>query len=264
MHDRAASLLACVSLVLSCARIASAEAPPLSPGSVSYAVLPGERVRDFCARLEREGISSLDLFTYIASTDAFPAFPFVPPPRPEANRFEGLFVPGRYTLSLGGAFTATPSHAEELAFTREMIDQLLRASARRFSGYHSHIGLSLAQSITLASIVEKEAVNGRDYGKIASVFSNRLRSRTPLASCPSVEYFLGYHRPYLLRSDILIDSPYNLYRHLGLPLRLSPFSRTLRSAASWIRRLRRTGSLSLTGQRGGTTLRLISPGIGST
>ena len=65
--------------------------------------------------------------------------------------------------------------------------------------------------------MEKEAVNGNDYGRIASVFSNRLRSHMPLASCPSVEYSLGYHRPYLLRSDILIDSPYNLYLHLGLP-----------------------------------------------
>jgi UPF0755 protein len=93
----------------------------------------------------------------------------------------------------------------------------LSASARRLRRFHSRIELSLSQSIVLASIVEKEAVNGRDYEMIASVFSNRLQFHMPLASCPSMEYFLGYHRPYLLRSDILIDSPYNLYLHPGLP-----------------------------------------------
>ncbi len=212
-----AILFACLSFAFLCARAAADEVPPLSAGSVRYAVFPGERVSDLCERLQREGISSPAIFARIASTAEFPAFPFVPAPRPEANRFEGLFVPGQYTLSLGGLLPGTLSDGDKLALTRELITQLLGANSRRFRGFHSRIGLTLSQSITLASIVEKEAVNGRDYGKIASVFSNRLRLRMPLASCPSVEYFLGYHRPYLLRSDVLVDSPYNLYRHSGLP-----------------------------------------------
>ena len=215
--SRGASLLACLSLFFVTPRAAVAEDPAVSAGTVRYAVLPGERVSDFCERLDREGISSREIFLRIASSSVFPAFPFVPAPRPDVRRFEGLFVPGRYSLSYDGTSRGALSGAQKLALTKEMIGQLLRASARRFRRFHSRISLSLAQSITLASIVEKEAVDGRDYGMIASVFSNRLRSDMPLASCPSVEYFLGYHRPYLLSSDILIDSAYNLYLHRGLP-----------------------------------------------
>ncbi len=216
-YTRVAGLLACLFIVLLRAQPAAAEEPPLSAGSIHYSVLAGERVGDLCRRLEKEGISSADVFLRIASSAAFPGFPFVPAPRPDLNRFEGLFPPGRYTLSLDGAPAETLSDAKKLSLTRQLIEQLLAASARRFRGFHSRIGLSLDQTITLASIVEKEAVNARDYGKIASVFANRLRTHMALASCPSVEYYLGYHRPYLLFSDIQIDSPYNLYLHLGLP-----------------------------------------------
>jgi UPF0755 protein len=217
MRSRGVRLVACLSL-LSLPLIAlAAEEPPISTTEVHCTVLPGERVIDLARRLEEQGLSSPEIFLRLASTAEFPAFPFVPAPRPNLNRFEGLFAPGRYTLSLGGVLSGSLSHAQKTAFTRELARELLRASARRFRRFHSRTGLSLAQSIILASIVEKESVNGSDYRRIASVFVNRLRARMALASCPSVEYSLGYHRPYLLLSDIKIDSPYNLYLHLGLP-----------------------------------------------
>jgi UPF0755 protein len=217
MRNRAAALLACISVAMLSAQAPAAEEPPVVAALVHCTVLPGERVSDLARRLQSEGLSSPELFLRIASTAEFPAFPFVPGPQRSLSRFEGLFVPGRYALSLEGASPYSLSERQKLALTREMISELLGASARRFRTFHSRIGLSLAQSIILASIVEKESVTGRDYGKIASVFVNRLRSRMALASCPSVEYFLGYHRPYLLRSDVEIDSPYNLYLHRGLP-----------------------------------------------
>jgi UPF0755 protein len=66
-------------------------------------------------------------------------------------------------------------------------------------------------------MVEKEAVANRDYGRVASVFYNRMEGGSRLASCPAVEYTLGYHRPFLTRDDIMIDSPYNVYLRRGLP-----------------------------------------------
>lgn len=78
-------------------------------------------------------------------------------------------------------------------------------------------GLGGYEQLVLASIIEKEAVANRDYERVASVFYNRLNMGSQLASCPAVEYALGYHRPFLKREDILIDSPYNLYTREGLP-----------------------------------------------
>ena len=196
---------------------ALAEEPPASAGQVRYWIAPGERVEDLCRRLQADGISSTDVFIDLASEADFSRFPFVPPPQPSLSRFEGLFPPGHYVLSRGDVSRDSLSGQQKLRLTRQLITQLLEAGAERFRHFHSTAGLSLHQSIVLASIVEKEAVVGRDYGSIASVFINRLRSGMPLASCPSVEYSLGYHRPYLLLSDIRIDSPYNLYLRLGLP-----------------------------------------------
>jgi len=211
MRSCAARFVATLALAACLTPAALAEEPPASAGQIRYWVAPGERVKDLCRRLQGDGVSSIGSFVRIASETDFPRFPFVPSPRPTISRFEGLFPPGRYVLSVGD----TPRGSLDL--TRELITQLLEASARRFRQFHSRVGLSLDQSIVLASIVEKEAVDGRDYGRIASVFLNRLRSGMPLASCPAVEYFLGYHRPYLLLSDIRVDSPYNLYLRLGLP-----------------------------------------------
>jgi UPF0755 protein len=52
---------------------------------------------------------------------------------------------------------------------------------------------------------------------VASVFLNRLAAGMRLGSCPSLEYSLGYHRPFLLNRDIAVDTPYNTYLHPGLP-----------------------------------------------
>ena len=217
MRIRAAGPLACLFFVFLAGPVPAAEHRLSSTFSIRYVVLAGERMTAFCERLQREGVSSPEIFLRIAATAEFAQFPFVPAPRPELNRFEGLFVPGRYALPLETPSIDGLSDEQRQALTERMIGQLLAASARRFRGFHSRIGLTLSRSMTLASIVEKEAVNGRDYGEIASVFANRLRSGIPLASCPAVEYFLGYHRPYLQLSDILVDSPYNLYMHAGLP-----------------------------------------------
>jgi len=73
------------------------------------------------------------------------------------------------------------------------------------------------QQLILASIVEKEDIAGKNYDLVASVFLNRLTWGDCLASCPTVEYALGYHRAFLTRYDISIPSPYNVYLRKGLP-----------------------------------------------
>ncbi|MCL2144397.1 MAG: endolytic transglycosylase MltG [Endomicrobia bacterium] len=71
--------------------------------------------------------------------------------------------------------------------------------------------------ITLASIVEKEAVNPDERAIIAAVFYNRIQKRIRLESCATVLYAMGVNKARLTREDTFFDSPYNTYRHLGLP-----------------------------------------------
>lgn len=79
------------------------------------------------------------------------------------------------------------------------------------------VGLSPFQGVVLASIVEREAASDLERNLIAGVFVNRLRRGMRLESCATVQYALGEVREQLLYSDLEIESPYNTYRHHGLP-----------------------------------------------
>jgi UPF0755 protein len=85
-------------------------------------------------------------------------------------------------------------------------------------------GLDLFQAVTLASIVEKEAVVGDESPMIASVFFNRLAAGMKLESDPTVQYSIGYYpgsnswwKNPLQLNDLEINSQYNTYMYPGLP-----------------------------------------------
>jgi len=78
-------------------------------------------------------------------------------------------------------------------------------------------GLTLRQTIILASIVEREARVDSERAVIAGVFLSRIRRGMKLESCATVQYALGEVKETLLYSDLEIESPYNTYIHEGLP-----------------------------------------------
>jgi len=78
-------------------------------------------------------------------------------------------------------------------------------------------GLDLNGLLTLASIVEREAVIRDEMPLISAVFWNRLRLDMPLQADPTVQYAVGKDRQGLTRADLLADDPYNTYRRPGLP-----------------------------------------------
>jgi len=84
--------------------------------------------------------------------------------------------------------------------------------------------LSDAQTIILASIIEREAMFAADRPLVASVFVNRLNLGMVLGSDPTVMYALGYQadtktwwKKDLTADDLLVDSPYNTRKNAGLP-----------------------------------------------
>lgn len=100
--------------------------------------------------------------------------------------------------------------------------QIIATMIRRFSQiyqlYLQDIPKEEFQNLLiLASIVEKEAQKAVDRPIIAGVFYNRLRRGYPLQSCATIQYALGVRKERLLYEDLQIDSPYNTYKHYGLP-----------------------------------------------
>lgn len=79
-------------------------------------------------------------------------------------------------------------------------------------------GLTRNEVLTLASIVEEETAMTSDMPIIAGLFMNRLKRNMPLQSCPTVIYALGGERPKrVLTVHLEVESPYNTYKHTGLP-----------------------------------------------
>ncbi len=78
--------------------------------------------------------------------------------------------------------------------------------------------LSQSEVATLASIVESETNRQEEYPTIASIYLNRLSKGIPLQACPTVIFAeRDFSKRRVLKKDLEFDSPYNTYKHKGLP-----------------------------------------------
>ncbi|OGK81061.1 MAG: hypothetical protein A2050_11300 [Candidatus Rokubacteria bacterium GWA2_73_35] len=126
----------------------------------------------------------------------------------EAPSLEGYLFPDTYQLVRGLRPEEILARMVERLRAKLTPDLLARARAR---------GLTVHQLLTLASIVEREAVARDEQRLIAAVFWNRLRLGMPLQADPTVQYAVGGERRALTRADLQTESPYNTYRYPGLP-----------------------------------------------
>lgn len=78
-------------------------------------------------------------------------------------------------------------------------------------------GLTLYDSIVLASVIEKEAAREVDRATASSVFHNRIRKGWPLGSAATLRYAIGDWTGSDRKLPINLDSPYNTSRKPGLP-----------------------------------------------
>jgi UPF0755 protein len=78
-------------------------------------------------------------------------------------------------------------------------------------------GMDLNSVMTMASIVEGEALLDSERPVVASVFYNRIEENWRLESCATVQYALGERKSTLTYADLEVESDYNTYQHFGLP-----------------------------------------------
>lgn len=125
-----------------------------------------------------------------------------------APSLEGYLHPDTYRFRIGT--TARAAIVRMVGETGFIFD--LRRRARADS-----MNMSVLEVLTLASIVESEAMLDRERPRIAAVYHNRLEHGWRLEADPTVRYALGNYRRKLYYSDLDADSPYNTYRRTGLP-----------------------------------------------
>jgi UPF0755 protein len=180
-----------------------------TPEDVTFVILPGWRLEEIAASLPTSGLE-ISPEAFISAAGSPPSVLGISSPT-----MEGFFYPDSYRV---------PRSAT--------VDQLLDLIARNFvlhitddmrTGFAAQ-GLDLYQAVTLASIVEREAVQDDEQALIASVFLNRLNVGMTLGSDPTVQYALGYDssaqtwwKNPLSLDDLKFDSPYNTYIYAGLP-----------------------------------------------
>lgn len=146
-----------------------------------------------------------------ATRSAPPADAEAPPTTASA---EGFLFPDTYVFD--PRMTAEEALVLLTGNFNRRVDQELRTALR-------DRGLTVFEAVTLASIVEREAIIASERPLIAAVFLNRLRLGIPLQADPTVQYALGWQdgdewwKPALSALDLQTVSPYNTYLHTGLP-----------------------------------------------
>lgn len=79
-------------------------------------------------------------------------------------------------------------------------------------------GLKPFEVAILASIIDDEVAKNDEKPRIAGVYLNRLRMGIPLQACPTIKFALNdFTITRVLKKYLLVDSPYNTYKHSGFP-----------------------------------------------
>jgi UPF0755 protein len=129
-----------------------------------------------------------------------------------ADSIEGFLYPDTYTFTRG--FTEQSVLTKMVQST---LEHLKKAEAHRKAG----VKLDPLQTMTLASIIEKETAAPEERPRISCVFHNRLRLGMRLGTDPTVLYAMmllrGHFVKNITKADLTTPHPYNTYMVKGLP-----------------------------------------------
>lgn len=174
--------------------------------TVSVLIPEGYEARQIAERFEALGMADKDEFLRLLDEGEFD-FSFIDEIERKENRLEGYLFPATYEFLVG-------------ATEYDIINTMLKAFEQRIVPIYNQADTeyTLDEVITFASMVEREAANDSERGKVASVFYNRLAKDMTLSSCATVQYIIKERKPILSNSDIKIKSEYNTYINKGLPI----------------------------------------------
>jgi UPF0755 protein len=121
----------------------------------------------------------------------------------------GLFIPNTYNIYWN-------------TNAGEFIERMKKEYDNFWNTYRMNItkklNLTRNDISTLASIVEEETNKTDEMPRVAGVYINRLRKRMKLQADPTLKYALNdWSVRRLLNRDKTINSPYNTYKHYGIP-----------------------------------------------
>ena len=126
----------------------------------------------------------------------------------KAPSLEGFLFPDTYHFA---------QDMSEEDIIRAITDRFFRIFTDELRKKAEEIGLSVLETVTLASIIEKETSQPSERALISGVFHHRLERGMRLESDPTIIYGLENYDGNIRRKDIAADHPYNTYKIKGLP-----------------------------------------------
>ena len=176
--------------------------------TITVTVPEGYELREIASLMESKGLCTVDEF-YEAVNNTSYSFKYMNELKNSEMKLEGFLFPDTYVF-------------EREATSAELI---VKTMLKRFEEIYSKLEnikteYSVFEIVTLASIIEREAMSEADFYRVSSVFHNRLKRNDNLSylqSCATVQYILKERKNVLSIADTRIDSPYNTYKYPGLP-----------------------------------------------
>lgn len=187
-----------------------------SKSFIPFRTPEGARIEEMAALIDRNGLfgfSGAEFLPLVAGGALIPPEFAAWAGIPAGASLEGFMFPDTYQLPPD--ITAADLRDMLLRTFRDRVgDDLAEAAAQQ--------NLTLYQIVTLASIIEREAVWRDEHAMIASVYRNRLDIGMKLEADPTVQYGIqgarGSWWPQITRADYRdVNSTYNTYLYGGLP-----------------------------------------------
>ncbi len=188
-----------------------------SNSQIVFSIIPGWRMEEVAAADRQQSACSPSAATIFCAWSARARRSM--PPLPSGS---GCRLTPRWRVSCSPTLTACPPDATPQLlrdtlldeFTKETDDAGIPTAAARQN-------LSIYEVVTLASIVQREAVHADEGAKIAGVYMNRLNQGMKLDADPTVQYGLGHPGDWWVQITQFdytnTISPYNTYLNYGLP-----------------------------------------------
>jgi UPF0755 protein len=171
--------------------------------TIALTIPEGYNIFDIAQAVQTAGLGSRDAFLAAARSQTA----LIVDLAPHAPSLEGYLFPDTYRFA---------RHVAANDIVASMVNRFRKIAAQ----------LQLAgdpdpnRIVILASLVEKEVSQDSERPLVAGVFYNRLNRDMPLQTDPSVIYAAlleNRYRGTIYASDLQSQSPYNTYRHTGLP-----------------------------------------------
>ncbi len=178
-----------------------AETPP-GPVDIRVTIPEGLSIREIASILRKTAGIDSAAFSMFASSSAIAETLGV-----DNATLEGYLYPETY-------FIAQRSTAMDVI--RRMVEQFREEFGDSLKVRARELGMTVNETVTMASLIETEAANDEERSLISSVFHRRLKLGYPLQANPTIQYILGEKRR-VLDEDLKIESPFNTYLNKGLP-----------------------------------------------